>query len=140
MKSGDHNRTRVALLAVLLLIAFTGAAAATRPVPVGQAATTTAADAPPDPSEDVIGWENGHWYNESIAVNQSDGLNDTELDAFVARSMARVEHLRQLEFARNVTVEPITRDELRAGANERRSITTRRTAPPRTSNCGKRCS
>lgn len=72
---------------------------------------------PPDPDEDVIGWENGYWYNESIDVNQSDGLDDAELDAFVGRAMARVEQLRGLEFTRNVTIEPITRDELRTITN-----------------------
>jgi len=39
--------------------------------------TTDATDDPPaDPDEDVIGWEDGVWYDESIDVNQSDGLTD----------------------------------------------------------------
>ncbi|QIB76143.1 hypothetical protein GL213_02005 [Halogeometricum borinquense] len=72
---------------------------------------------PEDPPTDRIGWEEGYWYNESIAVNQSDGLNETELDAFVARTMARVEHVRQLEFREPVPVEVISREEYRNEAN-----------------------
>ncbi len=69
--------------------------------------------APPDPDEDVIGWENGYWYNESIDVDRSDGLNDSELDAVVARGMARVEVVRQLEFQRTVPVDVISREQYR---------------------------
>ncbi len=69
--------------------------------------------APADPDEDVIGWENGHWYNESVDVVRSDGLNDTELDAVVARGMARVERVRGLEFERTVPVDVISRDQYR---------------------------
>lgn len=65
----------------------------------------------PDPENDVIGWEDGYWHNESIAVDQSDGLNESELDAYVARGMARVEYIRDREFKRPVPVEIIPRDE-----------------------------
>ena len=108
--------SRIALFAVLLLLTLSGTATAMTLSPVAQTATTTAGDTLPDPEADVIGWEDGYWYNESITVGQSDGLNETELDAFVARSMARVEYLRQLEFTQNVTVQPIARGELRAVA------------------------
>jgi len=66
---------------------------------------------PPDPDEDVLGWENGYWYNESISVTSEDGLNESELDTVVARSMARVEQIRQLEFEETVPVEVISREE-----------------------------
>ncbi|MDY6764596.1 MAG: Hvo_1808 family surface protein [Halobacteria archaeon] len=69
--------------------------------------------APPDPENDTIGWENGYWYNESINVDQSDGLSDAEQKAFVARSMARVEKLRQREFKKPVPVDVMTRAEYR---------------------------
>ncbi|WP_435152674.1 Hvo_1808 family surface protein [Haladaptatus sp. DFWS20] len=62
-----------------------------------------------DPQSDVIGWENGHWHNESIAVNQSDGLTDAELKAYVGRAMARVEFIRKQEFKRPVQVESLPR-------------------------------
>jgi hypothetical protein len=66
-------------------------------------------DAPPDPESDRLGWENGYWHNESIDVTSDDGLNDAELDAVVARSMARVEYVRGIEFAETPPVEIITR-------------------------------
>lgn len=68
--------------------------------------TTTAV--PSDPDTDVIGWENGYWANESIAVEQSDGLTESEIKAFKSRTMARVEKLRGLEFKRNVRIEFVT--------------------------------
>jgi len=64
-----------------------------------------------DPADDRLGWEGGYWYNESIDVDRSDGLNDTELDAVVNRSMARVETVRELEFEESVPVEVISREE-----------------------------
>ncbi|MFT4890945.1 MAG: hypothetical protein ACI9YT_001866 [Halobacteriales archaeon] len=83
-------------------------------------ASTNAADAaPPDPDADVIGWENGYWYNESIDVDQSDGLSDAELDRFVARTMARVERIRGLEFREDVTIEFVSRDGMREIARNR---------------------
>ena len=113
----NDNKNWSILLAVLLFLVLFGSMIAITRSPAAQTTAVTAGNGPPDPGEDVLGWENGYWYNESIAVNQSDELNDTEFDAFVARSMARVEYLRQLEFTRNVAVDPIAREELRAVAN-----------------------
>jgi len=70
-----------------------------------------------NPGTDRLGWENGCWANETLSVTRGDGLNDTELDAVVGRSMARVEAVRGLEFETSVPVEVISRAELR----ERRS-------------------
>jgi PGF-CTERM protein len=72
-----------------------------------------ASDSPADPETDRLGWENGCWANESLSVTREDGLNETELDAVVSRSMARVEAVRELEFERDVPVAVISRDELR---------------------------
>ncbi|MEF8776252.1 MAG: Hvo_1808 family surface protein [Haloarculaceae archaeon] len=77
------------------------------------AVTGAAGEAPPDPQEDEIGWENGYWYNESVSVTRADGLNESELDAVVARSMARVEYVRGLEFEETVPVEVISRETFR---------------------------
>ncbi|MFB6129612.1 MAG: hypothetical protein ABEJ28_02195, partial [Salinigranum sp.] len=66
-----------------------------------------------DPARDVIGWEAGYWYDEPIAVDQSDGLNRSEREAFVARTMARVEKIRDLEFEQSVPVKVISRAEYR---------------------------
>ncbi len=113
----------VAALVVLSVVAPAAAApaapattAAGADEPTDTAAETTAVQAqtaPPDPDTDVLGWENGYWYNESISVDPADGLNDTELEAVVARSMARVEEVRQLEFESTVPVEILSREEFR---------------------------
>jgi len=81
-------------------------------------AAQSTGDAPPDPDSDRLGWENGRWYNESIDVDASDGLDDEELDAAVARSMARVEAVRGLEFERTVPVEVLSREEFRAESRQ----------------------
>jgi hypothetical protein len=69
--------------------------------------------APPDPDEDVLGWEGGYWHNESIAVTSGDGYNETEIGRIVARSMARVEYIRGLEFEEEPDVRLVTREEYR---------------------------
>lgn len=86
--------------------------------PTATPAPSTPAPATPGPTatpsgdrEDVIGWENGVWYNASLDINTRDGLDDAELDLVVARSMARVELIRGLEFRDPVTVEVISREE-----------------------------
>ena len=79
----------------------------------GHPVEAVAQQAPADPETDGIGWENGYWFNESISVDQRDGLDDAEREAVVSRAMARVEVLRGLEFNRSVPVEVITREELR---------------------------
>jgi len=96
----------------------TDAHAATGQSDGGQAAeeSTCAAEPPDDhadPDGDPLGWEDGAWYDESIAVDQSDGLNDTELNVSLARTKARVEYVRCLEFEEDVPVEVISRDEFR---------------------------
>lgn len=63
--------------------------------------------------DEPIGQINGFRYNETIEVDQSDGLDDEELHAYLSRSMARVEHLRGLKFNREVHVEVISREEYR---------------------------
>lgn len=66
-----------------------------------------------DPPSDRLGWENGYWYNETLDVNRTGGLNQSELNAVVARGMARVEVIRELEFEEDVPVEIINRSEFR---------------------------
>ncbi|PSQ27813.1 hypothetical protein BRD03_06270 [Halobacteriales archaeon QS_9_68_17] len=100
------------LLALLALVLLAGCAAPTGSV-----------DAPPDDSSnlsdgqrDVQGWENGHWYNDSLSVDPDDGPNGSELDAVVARSMARVERVRGVEFENDVNVTVVTRSEYERNA------------------------
>ncbi len=80
----------------------------------GNGHTKRAGNHPQDPSSDVIGWEHDYWYNESINVNQRDGLSDAEKQRYVARAMARVEFIRKEEFTRSVTVKALPRDDYRA--------------------------
>jgi len=68
---------------------------------------------PPDPDGDVLGWENGYWYNGTIAVDGDDGYDRGELNVVITRMMARLERLRGAEFTENVSVEIITRSEYR---------------------------
>ncbi|WP_324665570.1 Hvo_1808 family surface protein [Haloarcula sediminis] len=63
----------------------------------------------PDPERDRLGWENGYWHNDSLDVNNTDGLNESELSAVVNRSMARVEYVRGLEFEGDVPVRTVSR-------------------------------
>jgi len=131
-----HAVVAAAILAIPILIATPVAAEAavdsvgTEPViaggPDGTASNTTTSSAtnpelrdsaPPDPETDRLGWEevngSGLWYNESIVVDRSDGLNATELDKVTARSMARVERVRELEFQEPVPVDVISRSQYR---------------------------
>ncbi|MFD1587949.1 Hvo_1808 family surface protein [Halorientalis brevis] len=81
----------------------------------------TTADVRPDPAADQRGWENGYWYDDELSVDASDGLTEREREAVVARTMARVERIRGLEFERSVGVEVISRAEYReqyGGQNE----------------------
>ncbi|WP_435118546.1 Hvo_1808 family surface protein [Halolamina sp. C58] len=96
-------------LAPLAAAAPAGADAAVSGVAATEQSTPTNESAPPDPETDRIGWENGYWYNESIDVNQSDGLTQAELNATVARAMARVEVIRELEFNTTVPVDIVSR-------------------------------
>lgn len=62
---------------------------------------------------DRIGWEDGYWYNDTIPLNRSDGVSDAELEAYLARAMARVEYLRGHEFTRPIRIDVQTRETLR---------------------------
>jgi len=64
---------------------------------------------PADPSSDRLGWENGVWHNETLAVNNTDGLNASERALLVNRSIARIEYVRQREFTETVPVSVISR-------------------------------
>ncbi|MFC7027014.1 Hvo_1808 family surface protein [Halomicroarcula sp. GCM10025324] len=61
------------------------------------------------PGGDTIGWESGYWYDDPVSVTTEDGLNESERDAVVARTMARVEQIREREFTEPVPVEIISR-------------------------------
>ncbi len=81
---------------------------------------------PPDPESDVLGWEDGYWFNETINVTRNDGLNDSEMDAVVSRSMARVETVRKLEFEKKVPVNVISRAQFRSDQGNQTTPSKRR--------------
>ncbi|MFB6105073.1 MAG: Hvo_1808 family surface protein [Halobacteriaceae archaeon] len=116
-----------ALFAVALSV---GVLVASTPA-VGLLVSTPPADQPADPSGDPLGWESGYWHNESIAVDQTDGLNESELEAFVSRGMARVEFIRNREFRSDVPVNVMSREAYR---NQTSSNTTTQSAFARWNN------
>jgi len=65
-------------------------------------------------SADRLGWEDGYAHDTDLPVTRADGLNASERRAVVARTAARVELIRGLEFAERVPVEVISRAEYRA--------------------------
>ena len=97
----------VAVAAVLLLV-LAGCAA-----PAAHPSLRDGWQWPEDPATDRLGFEDGVWWNESVAVDQSDGLTANERRTFVARTMARIERIRGLEFRERVPVEVISREEYR---------------------------
>jgi hypothetical protein len=97
-------RRRVAAVALAVLLVTTGCVGS---LPFDRG----------DPDDDRLGSEGGYWYDDPVSVTTEDGLNESEREAVVARTMARVEELRGLEFRESVPVEVISREEYR----ERRS-------------------
>jgi len=65
----------------------------------------------PDPAIDRLGYENGSWHDDPLQVTTADGLNESEREAVLARTMARVEEIRGLEFRESVSLEVISRAE-----------------------------
>ncbi|MBP2251735.1 hypothetical protein J2754_002067 [Halarchaeum solikamskense] len=123
-------RTRLrTLLVVVLLVASSAAtanatAAGASGVDRGSAsasATAPATDTPaPAQADDAtdsnrsIGYVDGYRYDTAIDVDQSDGLSDAEIRAYVRRTMARVERLRGHDFETPVPVNVMSRDAYRA--------------------------
>ena len=112
------QRRGLVAVAVAALLVVAGCSAPALEPPTASAPSGGADVAAPnadfdDPESDVLGWEDGYWYNESIAVDQSDGLSDEELRAYVGRAMARVEYIRGKEFRQRVPVSILSREEYR---------------------------
>jgi len=101
------------VLAVVALLALTALAGCTTFFELGGVPEPDSNH--PDPDEDVIGWENGYWWNDSVAVDASDGLSKAEIEVVTARMMARIEHIRGHEFTEDVDVQVISREEYRSG-------------------------
>jgi hypothetical protein len=69
----------------------------------GGGVTGTAADGSPVGPGDGV--EDGVRWNDSLAIDTADGYNETELETISARTMARVEYIRNVEFEETVPVE-----------------------------------
>jgi MYXO-CTERM domain-containing protein len=94
----------------------TARAGVTAPATAPAAATRTQTgnqDSRPDPDSDRLGWEAGYWYDEELSIDRSDGLSRSELRKVLARSAARVERIRQLEFDRLPELRFVSREEYR---------------------------
>ncbi|MFC7176456.1 Hvo_1808 family surface protein [Halosegnis marinus] len=70
------------------------------------------------PDDDRVGYENGYWYDSELNVTTADGLNGSEREAVVARTMARVEVIRDVEFTERVPVRVVTREQYRANRSD----------------------
>ncbi|WP_436346705.1 Hvo_1808 family surface protein [Natronorubrum sp. FCH18a] len=114
------TRTRVlaALVAVsMLALLFVAASGAVPLLPPGDSA-----DRPDDPStEDTVGYVEGYWYDDELAVDDRDDAtieDEDELEAVVYRSMARVEQIRGLTFEDDVPVDVVSRGEFQEDDDE----------------------
>ncbi|QGN07178.1 hypothetical protein Hrd1104_07610 [Halorhabdus sp. CBA1104] len=85
-------------------------------VAVGADGEAAVVASPPDPESDRLGWENGVWYNESINVDASDGIDREEASRLLNRTMARVEVIRGVEFDEPVDLNFINRSSYAAYA------------------------
>ncbi|MFU8867462.1 Hvo_1808 family surface protein [Natronococcus sp.] len=112
-----RTRTVAVLLAVaaLLVLAASGAVPGLLSAgPIGETTETDRADEPT--TEGTVGYVEGYWYDDELAVDERDGavVEDDELEAVVYRSMARVEEIRGLTFEDDVPVEVVSREEFEA--------------------------
>jgi hypothetical protein len=123
-------RFRAVLLAALIVLSGCsglmdgGDTQTPTPTPAAPAETetaaTTATTTTSNPAETtnnsdsaVIGRENGYWYNATLSINADNGLNKTERKKVIARSMARVEYVRDKEFKRSVPISLQSRKEFK---------------------------
>ncbi|NGM68368.1 hypothetical protein G6M89_04990 [Natronolimnobius sp. AArcel1] len=79
----------------------------------------SASEHPPDDRPDnattteTIGYVEGYWYDDSLAVDDQDDavVDEADLESVIYRSMARVEVIRDLPFEDDVPVDVISREE-----------------------------
>ncbi|MFO7833042.1 MAG: Hvo_1808 family surface protein [Halohasta sp.] len=122
------SRSVVIVVALLLVTAGLGpvaasgaaaastAAAADHTPTAGHAATAVDVPAAPQLSEtadDRIGCVDGVCHDDDLGFEATTNLSESELDALVDRTMARVEELRGEEFTEDVTVEVQSRESFR---------------------------
>ena len=95
----------LALVAVLVVAGGAGLVTADQEEPV---------------TEETIGYVDGVWYDDELSVDDQDDavVAEEDLDEVVARSMARVEVIREKPFLDDVDVDVVTRSELEADMDE----------------------
>ncbi|UPM42385.1 Hvo_1808 family surface protein [Halocatena salina] len=74
--------------------------------------TLTAPGGTDDPD---IGRHNGYTHNQTLSIEATDGLNESEREAVVSRAMARVELVRGTDFKQDVSVDIRSRSEFKQG-------------------------
>ena len=108
------SRRPTAAVALALLLVLAGCSLGFQPGERTETQTETETEEPPGPPADGhLGYYDGYWYNQSLDVDETDGLNESEQEAVFARAMARVQLLRGLEFRSDVEIELITREQFR---------------------------
>ncbi len=125
-QGGTLSPRRIGRAVAVVLLCLLGITASVVPAAAGAVSNQSAVETgqqdgaavPPDPPDDRLGWENGVWYNETLDITRSDGYNDSELDAVVARTMARLERVRGLEFERTPPVRLISQGQQRTETRE----------------------
>ncbi|MDZ7731518.1 MAG: hypothetical protein U5K37_12305 [Natrialbaceae archaeon] len=82
-------------------------------VAAGTAAAAPSAQVTGPTTNGTVGYVDGYWYNDSLAVdNQADPVvPEEDLEAVIARTMARIERIRGETFQSAVPVEVMPRDE-----------------------------
>ncbi|MFC7193520.1 hypothetical protein ACFQL4_00870 [Halosimplex aquaticum] len=101
LRASESTRTQIALAAVVAVALLAGCTAL----------ESIGGHPQGDPASDRLGWESGYWYDDAVAVTPADGYNASEREAVVARTMARAERIRELEFNETVPVEVISRQQ-----------------------------
>lgn len=100
----EHHH--LAIVALFCMLTVAGCTVGYQPQPIS--------DSPSEiPSEEVeeLGKVDGYWFNATLDIDPADGLTNTEKEAIVSRSMARVQLLRGLPFKERPDVELMTREQ-----------------------------
>ena len=99
----------VAALALAAVLVLAGCTAGYQPASTSAAPEPSGSPADGDP----LGYYDGYWHDDSLDVDPESGLTESELEAVVARAMARVQLIRGLRFQEDVEVDLVTREEFR---------------------------
>ena len=104
----------LAAVAVVVVLVLAGCSAGYQTAPEAPEPSDPpeTAEPPADPDE-RLGYYDGYWHNDSFDIDPENGLTDAEIEAIVARAMARVQLIRGLRFEEDVEVQLVTRETFR---------------------------